>query len=37
MEVSYGSVRRRIKGAEGDSNPTGRPTVSTNPDSWELH
>jgi hypothetical protein len=26
----YGRVRGRIEGNEGDGNPTGRPTVSTN-------
>jgi hypothetical protein len=32
----YGRVRGRTGGAEGDSNPIGRSTVSTNPDTWEL-
>jgi len=32
----HGRVRGRIEGTEGDGNPIGRPTVSTNPDSWEL-
>lgn len=32
----YGRVRGRIEGAEGDGNPIGRPTVSTNLDPWEL-
>jgi hypothetical protein len=27
---SYGRVRRRIEGSEGDSIPIGRPTVLTN-------
>ena len=33
---SYGRVRGRIEGAEGDCNPIGRTTVSTNPDPLEL-
>ena len=32
----YGRVRRRIANAEEDGNPIGRPTIPTNPDSWEL-
>jgi hypothetical protein len=32
VSVLYGRVRRRIEGAEGDGNPIGRPTVSTNLD-----
>jgi hypothetical protein len=32
----YGWARGRIKGAEGDSNPIGRPTVPTNLEPWEL-
>jgi hypothetical protein len=32
----YGRVGRRIGGPEGDDNPIGRPTVSTNLDPWEL-
>jgi hypothetical protein len=38
MEVRdpYGRVRGRIEDPEGDSNPTRRPTVSTNLDLWEL-
>ena len=32
----YGRVRERSEGNEGDGNPIGRPTVSTNLDSWEL-
>ena len=32
----YGRVRGRIEGTEQDGNPTGKPTVSTNLDSWEL-
>ena len=32
----YGRIRERIEGTEGDGNPIGRPTVSTNLDSWEL-
>ena len=32
----YGRVRGRIEGTEGDGNPIGRPTVSTNLDPWEL-
>jgi hypothetical protein len=32
----YGRVRGRIEGAEGDGNPIGRPTVSTNLDPREL-
>ena len=30
----YGRVRGRIEGAEGDGNPIGRPTVSSNLDPW---
>jgi hypothetical protein len=33
---TYGRVRRRIKGTEGNGIPIGRPTVSTNLDLWEL-
>jgi hypothetical protein len=33
---TYGRVRGRIEGTERGGNPTGRPTVSTNPDPWEL-
>jgi hypothetical protein len=33
---SYGRVRARIEGIEGDGNPIGRATVSTNLDSWKL-
>lgn len=29
-------VKGRIKGSEVDGNPTGRPVVSTNLDSWKL-
>ena len=38
MEVRdfYGSMRGRIEGTEWDANHTGRPTVSTNLDPWEL-
>ena len=32
----YGKVIGRFEGAEGDSNPIGRPKVSTNADQWEL-
>jgi hypothetical protein len=32
----YGRVRGRIRDTEGDGNNIGRPTVSTNLDSWEL-
>jgi hypothetical protein len=32
----YGRVRKRIKGAERDGNPTGKITISSNLDSWEL-
>jgi hypothetical protein len=31
-----GRVRGRIEGAEGDGNPIGRPTVTTNLDPWEV-
>jgi hypothetical protein len=31
-----GKVRVRTEGAEGDWNPIGKTTVSTNPDPWEL-
>ena len=33
---SYGKFRGKNEGTEGDSNPIGRPTVSTNLDPWEL-
>jgi hypothetical protein len=38
MEVRdpCGRVRRRIEGPQGDDNPTGILTVSTNLDPWEL-
>jgi len=38
MEVraSYRKVGERIKGSEGDGNPKGQPTESTNPDLWTL-
>ena len=32
----YGRVRGRIEEAEGDGNSIERPTVSANPDHWEL-
>jgi hypothetical protein len=32
----YRRVKGRIRGAEGNCNPTGRPKVSTNLDPWEL-
>ena len=32
----YGRVRGRIEGEEGDGNPIGRPTLSTNLDPQEL-
>jgi hypothetical protein len=32
----YERVSRRIEGAEGDGNLIGRPTESTNQDTWEL-
>jgi hypothetical protein len=32
----YGRVRERIGVPQGDGNPRGRPTVSTNLDPWEL-
>jgi hypothetical protein len=32
---SYGKVSGRIEGTEGDGDPIGRPTVSTNLDPWE--
>ena len=31
----YGRVRGRIEGPQGNGNPTGSPTVSTNLDLWE--
>jgi hypothetical protein len=31
---SYGRIRGRIVGPEGDRNSTGRPTESTNLDHW---
>jgi hypothetical protein len=38
MEVRKpcGRDRRRIEDPQGYGNPTGRPTVSTNLDPWEL-
>jgi hypothetical protein len=36
VRSQYGRVRGRVKRAEGDGNPIGRTTVSTNPDSSEL-
>ena len=30
------TVRERMEEAEGESNPIGRPKVSTNPDPWKL-
>ena len=36
MGDPYGRVRGRIEETEGDGNPIGRPTVSTNLDCWEL-
>ena len=36
MGHAYGRVRERIEGAEGDGNPTGKPTVSTSLDAREL-
>jgi hypothetical protein len=33
---SYGRVWKRIEGPEGDRNSTGKPTESTNLDTWEL-
>jgi hypothetical protein len=33
---SYGRVGGRISGPEGDRNSTGRPTMSTNLDPWEV-
>jgi hypothetical protein len=30
----YGRVKGRTGGTEGDGNPKGRPTVSTNLDPW---
>ena len=32
----YGGIRGRTEGGEGDDNPIGRPTMSTNLDPWEL-
>jgi hypothetical protein len=32
VEDSYGRVRGRVEGTEGDGQPIGRPTVSTNLD-----
>jgi hypothetical protein len=32
----YGRVMRRIEEAEGDGNPIGRTTVSTNQDPWKF-
>jgi len=38
MEVRdpYGRVGGRVEAAEGNGNPIGRPTKSTNLDPWEL-
>ena len=38
MEVGdlNGRVKATIEGTEGNVNPTGRATVSTNLDPWEL-
>ena len=36
VRSSYGNFRGKNEGTEGDGNPIGRPTVSTNLDSWEL-
>ena len=33
---SHETVRGRIEDDEGDGDPIGRTTVSTNPDPWEL-
>ena len=35
-EDPYGSIKGRTEEAEGDCNPTGRPTVSTSLDAWKL-
>jgi hypothetical protein len=32
----YGRVRVSFEETEGDGNAIGRPTVSTNPEHWEL-
>ena len=32
----YGRIRERIEGPQGNGNPTGKPTVTTNLDSWEF-
>jgi hypothetical protein len=32
----YSRVRGRTEGAEGDGNPIGRPTVSTNLEPWDF-
>jgi hypothetical protein len=34
LRDSYGKIGGRIAGPQGDRNSTGRPTDSTNPDSW---
>jgi hypothetical protein len=31
----YGGIRGRMEGTEGESKPTGKPAVSTNPDPRE--
>ena len=36
VRLSYGRVRGWIGGPEGDRNPTGGQTESTNLDLWEL-
>jgi hypothetical protein len=36
IEGPYERVRGRIEGAEGNGNPIGKTTVSTNLDPWEL-
>ena len=33
---TYGRVRERIEGTEGDCNAIARPTVSTTLDPWEF-
>ena len=36
IEDPYRRVRGRIEGTEGNGNPPGRPTVSTNLNPWEF-
>jgi hypothetical protein len=35
LEDSYGRIRERTAGPEGERNTTGRPIESTNLESWD--